>query len=37
MKGIVLMNYYPELKDTLLTLKQRIVDVKGVFNDFAAD
>jgi len=37
MKGIVLMNYYPELKDTLLTLKQRIVDVKGIFNDFAAD
>ncbi len=37
MKGIVLMNYYPEVKDTLLTRKQRIVDVKGVFNDFAAD
>jgi UDP-N-acetyl-D-mannosaminuronic acid dehydrogenase len=37
MDGIILMNYYPELKEELLQYKHKLVDVKGVFDDRAAD
>ncbi|MBW2988073.1 nucleotide sugar dehydrogenase [Candidatus Woesearchaeota archaeon] len=37
MDGIIVMNYYPELRDGLMLYKDKVVDVKGVFNDFAVD